>query len=148
MTVTGIVFRFTKLACCSGHIRVATGQGKVSENFFFKVSEVSEFCKKSVKNKICLKVCEKSVNLKKASVCDKKWLWESIFIHVGYGIFLCFCMIKYATDCSWHYFVHFVPEVDRHSCTLSVIHPAHWRHNGKVWVFFLFYFFLDKKQIL
>ena len=45
------MYRFTKLACCSGHIRVASGQGKVSEKiFFFKVSEVSEFCKKSVKN--------------------------------------------------------------------------------------------------
>ena len=71
MTVTGIVFRFTKLACCSGHIRVASGQGKVRNFFFFKVSEVREFCKKSVKNYICLKVFEKSVNLKKASVCDK-----------------------------------------------------------------------------
>ena len=50
MTGTGIVYRFTKLASSSGHIRVAIGQGKVSENFFFKVSEVSEFCKKSVKN--------------------------------------------------------------------------------------------------
>ena len=51
---------------------------------------------------------------------QKKW-WESIFIHIVHGIFLCFCMIKYGIDCSWHYFVHFVPEVDKHSCTLSFI---------------------------
>ena len=75
-------------------------------------------------------VREKSVNLKKASVCDKNNYENQYLFMLAMAFF--FCMIKCGTDCSWHYFVHFIPEVDKHSCTLSVIHPAHWRHSGKV----------------